>query len=174
MTGWEYFNQIAPAWVQAIGSVAAIYYASRTILLASRSARLDKLQGIDAIFKLCVDITGKASKAAQGYEFQPDEVSAFPTRKFIDCVRYLENLSPAFVELGSERVPPMTSEALDIIRTTESDLSTLSRTLPADNRNEDIIKKIKSGAVEMKKLHDEITTMVQRQSRLADLWWRPF
>lgn len=171
---WVSFNQAAPAWVQAIGSVGAVYLAGRAVILASRSARLNKLHGVDAIYKLCAKVITDARTAFASVQGAPANPSQFNIELFDYCSRLLAQIETAIVEIGSDRLPELTSEAAEILKSAEAQFKmALSVSLGSQKQN-GILTTLDTKSARMLDLRAEVESFVKRQRRLTKWWWVPW
>lgn len=168
---WATFNQAAPAWVQAIGSVIAVYIAGRTVLFAAHSARLSKLEGVDAIYHLSASTISDARKAFVGVDANPSE---FDVERFEDCLRLLKQLEGALVEIGSELLPSMTTEASRVMKVAKGQFEDAVRSGgPSEVRNS-ILDLLDANRDKILKLREISRKIVKRQKTLTKRWWWPW
>jgi len=162
-----------PAWFQAIGSAGAIYVAGRTVILTSRTTRRDKLNGVDAIFMLCAELLEEADEA---FKITPDfttEVSLIDDGRFANVTRMLLDVSSSLVDIGSERLPAMTAEALALIRDSESSVKTAKQAIGLGIGLGNEADVLAQAAPRMRELQKEVHGFAVRQIGLVKNWWRP-
>ena len=170
---WE-LKMDYPAWVQAVGSVLAIVIAGRTVELTARRSRLDRLYGVDGVFNFCAITARDAALKVQDGLLRPDDLQMFPAHRLKDCESMLASIAALVVEIGSEKLPQMTSDATELIRSSAATLkaSQLAVGVTNDLAANGIL--LHDNAKKMEELRDYVSTFVDSQRRRVRFWWIPF
>lgn len=163
----------APAWVQAFGSIAAIYVAGRTVILASRSARLAKLNGVDAAFKLSLN-TAKVARIVYVTNNKSQEKDEFRVEQFTYCKRLLDQVEGGLIEIGSERLPGLTARAQGALENARNAYISAKNAGAGSELQHGYLHTMDKSIASLTELRTEVQRIVARQHRLAKMWWAPW
>lgn len=161
------------AWVQAIGSIGAIVIAGRTVELTARRTRLERLYGVDGIFLFCAVTVRDAANKVNNSLVVPQDLMEFPDHRLADCCNMLGTVSGLLVEIGSEKLPKITSDASELMR---SSVHIMKASKIAITTTRDIAgnaNQLASYATTLESYHTDIQTFVAGQEKRVKRWWIP-
>jgi len=144
------------------------------VSLASRTTRRDKPNGVDAIFMLCAELLEEADEAFKLTPASTANVSLIDEDRFANVTRMLLDVSSSLVDIGSERLPAMTVEALASVRDSGLSVKTAKQAIGLSIRLGNEADVLAQAAPRMRDLQKEVHGFVVRKrglkAALQDGW----
>jgi hypothetical protein len=167
MADYVFDWSIAAAWVQALGSIAAIWAAGHIIVRAARYARLERLDGIHGIIGFCARAARDAAEAARKAPADPRPLLDFPPERLEHGEAMIETAMKELVIIGSERLPGLLSEAFEAVR---SSAQALMRAQSAGGAAA-AVQALDAHAASLVRIREAVAVFVDRQRQQVRRWW---
>jgi len=162
---------VVAAWVQAIGSVMAIWAAGRVVDLTARKSRLERLEGVAGILSYSANIVAEAEGVVENSLLELHNVDVFSSKRLDDCYAMLSSILGHLVQIGSSRIPGLVSEAMEAVRNSRDSLLAANTAIYAGVPASAMSVTLKRESTRLAKIKITVDGFVEEQQRRVNRWW---